>query len=122
MRLTEFKPLFMLHNALLSFGSGLVLALMVEEVRFSKPNASRRSRMLISLVRLCQIVPIIWKHGIFYSICHTSAWTPRLETYYIINYFVSFRRLMRDSADADTQMLCHTVQVSVCRTCFVICT
>jgi fatty acid elongase 3 len=29
----EFKALFMLHNFLLSAGSGLVLALMLEEVR-----------------------------------------------------------------------------------------
>lgn len=36
-RAAEFKPLFMLHNALLSAGSGLVLALMAEEVRPSLP-------------------------------------------------------------------------------------
>ena len=36
-----------------------------------------------------QIVPIIWKHGLFYAICADDAWTPRMETYYIFNYFVS---------------------------------
>ncbi|ORY85372.1 GNS1/SUR4 family-domain-containing protein [Leucosporidium creatinivorum] len=66
----RFKPLFMLHNFLLSAGSGIVLALMVEE-----------------------IVPIIYEHGIFYAICNDGAWTPRLETYYIINYFFKYWEL-----------------------------
>ncbi|GAA6001722.1 hypothetical protein JCM10207_002283 [Rhodosporidiobolus poonsookiae] len=66
----RFKPLFMLHNFLLSSGSALVLALMLEE-----------------------IVPIIWKHGLFYSICADEAWTPRMETYYIINYFFKYWEL-----------------------------
>ena len=39
--------------------------------------------------RFSQIVPIIWKHGLFYAICADDAWTPRMETYYIFNYFVS---------------------------------
>jgi len=59
----QLKPIFMLHNALLSSGSGLLLALMLEE-----------------------IVPIVWQHGFFYGICHTKAWTARLEFYYMINY------------------------------------
>lgn len=33
LNVTGFKPLFMLHNFLLSAGSGLLLALMLEEVR-----------------------------------------------------------------------------------------
>ncbi|KAI5479393.1 hypothetical protein MNV49_003727 [Pseudohyphozyma bogoriensis] len=66
----RFKPLFMLHNFLLSAGSGLLLALMLEE-----------------------IIPIVWEHGIFYAICHTSAWTPKLETYYIINYYFKYWEL-----------------------------
>lgn len=37
-----------------------------------------------------QILPIVWEHGLFYAICHNDAWTPRMETYYIINYFVRF--------------------------------
>ncbi|BGP12818.1 hypothetical protein JCM10213_008079 [Rhodosporidiobolus nylandii] len=66
----RFKPLFMLHNFLLSAGSALVLALMLEE-----------------------IVPIVWKHGLFYAICADEAWTPRMETYYIINYFFKYWEL-----------------------------
>ncbi|KDE09745.1 hypothetical protein MVLG_00145 [Microbotryum lychnidis-dioicae p1A1 Lamole] len=66
----QFKSLFMLHNFLLSAGSGLVLALMLEEV-----------------------LPILYQHGFFYAICHTSAWTSRLETYYIINYLFKYWEL-----------------------------
>lgn len=35
----ELKPLFMLHNFLLSAGSGLLLVLMIEEVRFRAQSA-----------------------------------------------------------------------------------
>lgn len=44
-----FKPLFMLHNFLLSAGSGIVLALMVEEVSSTSrsPNRNARSRRLL---------------------------------------------------------------------------
>ncbi|GAA6036923.1 hypothetical protein JCM8097_006356 [Rhodosporidiobolus ruineniae] len=66
----RFKPLFMLHNALLSAGSLLVLLLMLEE-----------------------ILPIVYKHGLFYAICNNDAWTPRMETYYIINYFFKYWEL-----------------------------
>ncbi|GAA5994837.1 elongation of very long chain fatty acids protein [Rhodotorula paludigena] len=66
----RFQPLFMLHNFLLSSGSALLLALMLEE-----------------------IVPIVWKHGLFYAICNTSAWTPRMETYYIFNYYFKYWEL-----------------------------
>merc|ERR1711939_31769 len=66
----RFKPLFMLHNFLLSSGSALLLALMLEE-----------------------IVPIVWEHGLFYAICHNDAWTPRMETYYIFNYFFKYWEL-----------------------------
>lgn len=79
-----FKPLFMLHNFLLSTGSALLLALMLEEVRFW---IAHLWRTLLTLYR-AQIVPIIWKHGLFYAICADEAWTPRLETYYIFNYYV----------------------------------
>lgn len=46
------KPLFRLHNILLSGGSLLLLVLMLEEV-----------------------LPIVWKHGLFYAICNGAAWT-----------------------------------------------
>ncbi|GAA5832293.1 hypothetical protein JCM11251_004310 [Rhodosporidiobolus azoricus] len=66
----RFKPLFMLHNFLLSSGSALLLALMLEE-----------------------ILPIVWNHGLFYAICADEAWTPRMETYYIINYYFKYWEL-----------------------------
>lgn len=61
---------FLLHNFLLSVGSGLLLACMLEE-----------------------IVPIWYHNGFFHAICAESAWTPRMETLYVFNYMfkVSFR-------------------------------
>lgn len=44
--------LFQLHNIILSSGSALLLALMLEET-----------------------LPIVWKHGVFYGICDEAAWT-----------------------------------------------
>ena len=49
----QLTTLFQTHNVLLSLGSLLVLALMLEE-----------------------IVPMLWKHGIHYTLCSESAWTP----------------------------------------------
>lgn len=49
----KLTTLFQTHNILLSSGSLLVLALMLEE-----------------------IVPMIWKHGIHHALCAESAWTP----------------------------------------------
>ena len=46
-----------------------------------------------------QIVPVVWKHGFFYAICNNKSWTPRLETYYIINYLFKYWEL------ADTMFL-----------------
>ena len=57
---------FVVHNALLSSGSALLLACMLEE-----------------------IVPVWRRHGFFYAICAESAWTSRMETLYI---FVSLCR------------------------------
>lgn len=56
---------FLIHNVLLSAGSGWLLALMLEEV-----------------------LPIWKRNGAFYSICGEGAWTMRLETFYIINYYM----------------------------------
>jgi hypothetical protein len=47
------NTLFRAHNIILSVGSGILLALMVEEIG-----------------------PIWWKHGFRYAICSTNAWTP----------------------------------------------
>ena len=44
--------LFQIHNIILTAGSGLLLALMAEE-----------------------IIPIVWKHGLFFGICNEGAWT-----------------------------------------------
>lgn len=88
----KLTTLFQTHNILLSSGSLLVLALILEEV-----------------------VPILWNHGIHYAICDENAWTPvslvhihthnllrsyssfglqRLEFYYLINYFFKFWELL----------------------------
>ena len=44
--------LFQVHNVILSSGSALLLALMLEE-----------------------ILPIYWQHGAFYALCNAGAWT-----------------------------------------------
>ena len=44
--------LFQVHNAVLSSGSALLLALMLEE-----------------------IIPIYWRHGVFTALCGSQAWT-----------------------------------------------
>ncbi|PVF93495.1 putative FEN1-fatty acid elongase [Serendipita vermifera] len=65
------NTLFRAHNIILSVGSGVLLALMVEEIG-----------------------PIWWKHGFRYAICSTNAWTPRMEVYYIINYYIKYVELI----------------------------
>ena len=49
----KLNALFQLHNAILTLGSGLLLVCMAEEV-----------------------VPIIWRTGLFNSICSEKSWTP----------------------------------------------
>jgi fatty acid elongase 3 len=48
----KLTTLFQLHNIILSAGSALLLALMVEEV-----------------------FPIYWNHGLFHAMCSNNAWT-----------------------------------------------
>ncbi|RKP14578.1 ELO family [Piptocephalis cylindrospora] len=60
-----------IHNFLLTIGSALLFGLMVQE-----------------------IVPIIAKHGFFYSVCDASAWTQRLEVLYYINYLFKYYELL----------------------------
>jgi len=72
----KLKPLFMLHNFLLSAGSAILLVLMIEE-----------------------LVPIIYNDGWFAAICADSSWTSRLETLYIANYYFKYWEL------ADTMFL-----------------
>ncbi|MBW0562078.1 hypothetical protein O181_101793 [Austropuccinia psidii MF-1] len=67
----QLKPLFILHNILLSISSFWLLILLIE-----------------------QVLPIYLNHGFFYSICHANAWTPQLATIYIINYYFKYWELL----------------------------
>ena len=73
---SELKNLFIFHNALLSTGSGLLLAVMLEE-----------------------LVPVLAREGLLGSICNAAAWTPKLEQFYLINYYFKYWEL------ADTMFL-----------------
>ncbi|KAG8741006.1 hypothetical protein FRC10_003465 [Ceratobasidium sp. 414] len=61
---------FQIHNIYLTAGSGLLLVLMVEEV-----------------------LPILWKTGLFSAMCADESWTSRLEFYYMINYYIKYVEL-----------------------------
>ncbi|KAG8219816.1 GNS1/SUR4 membrane protein [Butyriboletus roseoflavus] len=66
----KLNTLFRAHNAFLTLGSGLLLALMLEEV------AS------------------IWFRSTTYdTMCNEKSWTPRLEFYYMINYYFKYIEL-----------------------------
>ncbi|KAF9652012.1 GNS1/SUR4 membrane protein [Thelephora ganbajun] len=67
----KLNTLFRLHNVVLTLGSGLLLACMVEEV-----------------------VPLIRRSGLFGAACSAKSWTPRLEFYYIINYYFKYFELL----------------------------
>ncbi|TIA87685.1 hypothetical protein E3P99_03027 [Wallemia hederae] len=67
----KLKIPFQIHNTILYVGSGLLLALMAEEV-----------------------IPIIYKRGFYYSICSEDAWTSKLEFYYLINYYFKYIELI----------------------------
>ncbi|KAF8516150.1 GNS1/SUR4 membrane protein [Hysterangium stoloniferum] len=67
----KMTALFQLHNIILSSGSLLLLALMVEEV-----------------------APIVYNRGLFYGICGNDAWTPKLEFYYMVNYYIKYVELL----------------------------
>ncbi|KAK4702790.1 hypothetical protein P7C70_g3431, partial [Phenoliferia sp. Uapishka_3] len=91
----QFKPLFMVHNFLLSTGSGLVLALMLEEVSrvnsTSSPNTPRtRLPARLGGIEVAEWTADHWLDLVAGSI---GAWTPRLETYYIINYLFKYWEL-----------------------------
>ena len=58
----QLNGLFMIHNLYLTLVSGTLLALFIE-----------------------QLVPTIWKHGLFYAICdHSGGWTPQLVILYYV--------------------------------------
>ncbi|KAG5647990.1 hypothetical protein DXG03_007024 [Asterophora parasitica] len=65
------NALFQTHNVILSSGSLLLLVLMLEE-----------------------ILPIMWTGGVFHALCATEAWTPRMEFYYMINYYFKYLELL----------------------------
>ncbi|RXW22944.1 hypothetical protein EST38_g2919 [Candolleomyces aberdarensis] len=67
----KLTALFQAHNIFLTTGSGLLLVLMLEE-----------------------IVPIIWNRGIHAALCHADSWTPKLEFYYMINYYFKYIELI----------------------------
>ncbi|PVF96095.1 elongase of fatty acids ELO [Serendipita vermifera] len=67
----KLNTLFQIHNVILSAGSGILLVLILEEM-----------------------LPIVWKHGVFYSVCGEGAWTERLEAYYLFNYYFKYLELI----------------------------
>lgn len=70
--LRPFKPfklncLFQIHNLILTSVSFTILILMVE-----------------------QLIPMISKYGLYYSICNIGAWTQPMVTLYYMNYIVKY--------------------------------
>ncbi|KDQ17948.1 hypothetical protein BOTBODRAFT_127841 [Botryobasidium botryosum FD-172 SS1] len=65
------NTLFRAHNAILTLGSGLLLALMLEDA-----------------------LPKTLNHGILYGMCGRSIWTPKMELYYLINYYFKYLELL----------------------------
>jgi len=54
----KLNGLFQLHNVILTLGSGLLLACMAEEV-----------------------IPLIWRTGLFSAVCSNNSWTPVCAVY-----------------------------------------
>ncbi|KAL7316183.1 Fatty acyl-CoA elongase/Polyunsaturated fatty acid specific elongation enzyme [Mucor circinelloides] len=74
--MTNFKPLpckflFQLHNVLLTLVSGVLLALLFE-----------------------QLFPQLYRQGLYFTICSENAWTPQLELIYYLNYLVKWWELV----------------------------
>lgn len=61
------NALFQLHNFFLTTVSLLLLLLYIE-----------------------QLFPMIYRHGLYYSICSAQAWTPEMELLYYLNYLVKY--------------------------------
>ncbi|KAM6501582.1 fatty acid elongase [Amanita muscaria] len=67
----KLTTIFRAHNIILSSGSLLLLLLALEE-----------------------IIPMYLKNGLFNTLCSEEAWTPRLEFYYMINYYFKYIELI----------------------------
>ncbi|KAJ3030782.1 hypothetical protein HDV00_008722 [Rhizophlyctis rosea] len=65
------KPIFFLHNAMLSIVSAGLLLLFLELV-----------------------IPDLLKNGLMWSICHEDAWSSRLELLFYINYLIKYYELL----------------------------
>jgi len=59
----KLNGLFMAHNLFLTVLSAGLLVLFIE-----------------------QLFPIIWRHGIFYSICSSNCWTQKIVTLYYVSF------------------------------------
>lgn len=74
--LTKVRPIrftffFRLHNLILTLMSATLLLLLLE-----------------------QVVPVIIRHGVFYSICNDNAWTQKTELLYYLNYLTKYYELL----------------------------
>ncbi|KAF9459906.1 elongase of fatty acids ELO [Collybia nuda] len=67
----KLTPLFQTHNVILCTGSLVLLLLMLEE-----------------------ILPIMWNNGLFNALCAEDSWTPRMEFYYMVNYYFKYLELL----------------------------
>ncbi|KAI9245908.1 ELO family [Sporodiniella umbellata] len=67
----KLKIPFMIHNALLTLVSGILLVLMVEEV-----------------------FPVIYYRGFYAAICDQNTWTQSFELLYFLNYLVKYWELI----------------------------
>ncbi|KAG4306572.1 hypothetical protein PORY_000560 [Pneumocystis oryctolagi] len=41
-----------------------------------------------------QMFPVVWKHGLYYSICDAKSWTQPAVTIYYLNYLIKYLELM----------------------------
>ncbi|KAI0126633.1 GNS1/SUR4 family protein [Xylariales sp. AK1849] len=67
----KLNTLFKIHNFFLTFVSGALLVLFIE-----------------------QLAPSLWKHGLYENICGADGWTDRLVTLYYLNYITKYIELI----------------------------